>query len=292
MACETLRDHNGWMVAVAAVVLLAWNSVDAAEPATTFTHLGAEDGLPSPTVWAVAQDSRGFMWFGTSSGLARYDGLEMLVYRHDPQDPRSLIHDDISALLVDRAGTLWVGTAAGLSRYDPGTDSFNRFVRLDPNSGHVTRHQHNPDNPASLSNDFIWAIHVDGTGRIWIGTNGSGLDRFDPAQLLFEHIELGPALASERNQLDNIVRAILQDRAGALWVGLQANDSSSNTITMGLVKKVILSITSLPQYSKTAQATCGSVPGKAGSAATIRQPANSLSIELIRPTPTASAAIG
>jgi ligand-binding sensor domain-containing protein len=83
MACETLRDHNGWMVAVAAVVLLAWNSVDAAEPATTFTHLGAEDGLPSPTVWAVAQDSRGFMWFGTSSGLARYDGLEMLVYRHD-----------------------------------------------------------------------------------------------------------------------------------------------------------------------------------------------------------------
>jgi ligand-binding sensor domain-containing protein len=95
MACETLRDHNGWMVAVAAVVLLAWNSVDAAEPATTFTHLGAEDGLPSPTVWAVAQDSRGFMWFGTSSGLARYDGLEMLVYRHDPQDPRSLIHDVI-----------------------------------------------------------------------------------------------------------------------------------------------------------------------------------------------------
>jgi ligand-binding sensor domain-containing protein len=156
MACETLRDHNGWMVAVAAVVLLAWNSVDAAEPATTFTHLGAEDGLPSPTVWAVAQDSRGFMWFGTSSGLARYDGLEMLVYRHDPQDPRSLIHDDISALLVDRAGTLWVGTAAGLSRYDPGTDSFNRFV-------------HDPTNPDSLAGNLVTAR----SGLVPTGSIGS-----------------------------------------------------------------------------------------------------------------------
>ncbi len=200
-------------VVVAFVALLAWPAVDAAEPATTFTHIGAADGLPSPTVWAVTQDSRGFMWFATSAGLARYDGLEMFVYRHDPQNTRSIVNDDISGLLVDRAGALWVGTAAGLSRYDPSTDSFDRFThdpnnsnslagnlvtalaedrdgtiwvgagglnRLDPVSGHVTRYQHDPDNPASLSNNFIWAIHVGATGQIWIGTNGGGLDRFNP----------------------------------------------------------------------------------------------------------------
>ena len=237
------RDYSVWATAVACVAIFALPRADAAEPATTFTHLGAEDGLPSPTVWAVAQDPRGFMWFGTSSGLARYDGLEMFVYRHDPQDSRSLVHDDISTLLVDRAGTLWIGTAAGLSRYDSNTDSFENSLagtlvtalaegqdgaiwvgadglnRFDPVSGRVTRHQHDPDNPASLSNNFIWAIHIDGAGRIWIGTNGSGIDRFNPAQSVFEHMELGPALASERNQLDDIVRAIQQDRAGALWVG-------------------------------------------------------------------------
>jgi ligand-binding sensor domain-containing protein len=116
------REYSVWAAAVACIAVFALPRVDAAEPATTFTHLSGEHGLPSPTVWAVTQDTQGYMWFGTSSGLARYDGLEMFVYRHDPQDPLSLVHDDISALLVDRAGTLWVGTAAGLSRYDPGTD--------------------------------------------------------------------------------------------------------------------------------------------------------------------------
>jgi signal transduction histidine kinase/ligand-binding sensor domain-containing protein/DNA-binding response OmpR family regulator len=251
-ASMTGRDRNTWTIAVAFVFLLSCQAVNAAEPATTFTHLGAEDGLPSPTVWAIAQDPQGFMWFATSSGLARYDGIEMVVYRHDPQNSRSLVHDDLSGLLVDRAGTLWIGTAAGLSRYDSSTDSFDRFThdpnnpnslagnlvtalaegqdgeiwvganglnRLDPVSGRVTRYQHDPDKPASLSNNFIWAIHVDGPGRIWVGTNGDGLDRFNPASSLFEHIELGPELPSERNQLDDIVRAIHKDRSGALWVG-------------------------------------------------------------------------
>jgi len=251
-ASMTGRDRSTWTVAVALVALLTCHAVDAAEPATTFTHLGAEDGLPSPTVWAIAQDPQGFMWFATSSGLARYDGLEMFVYRHDPQNSRSLVHDDISALLVDRAGTLWIATAAGLSRYDPSTDSFDRFThdpnnpnslagnlvtalaegqdgaiwvgadglnRLDPVSGRITRYQHDPENSASLSNNFIWAIHVDGPGRIWVGTNGGGLDRFNPASSLFEHVELGPVVPSERNQLDDIVRAIHKDRSGALWVG-------------------------------------------------------------------------
>ena len=127
------RNRNTWTVAVAFVALLICHAVDAAEPATTFTHLGAEDGLPSPTVWAVAQDPQGFMWFATSSGLARYDGLEMFVYRHDPQNSRSIVHDDISGLLVDRTGTLWIGTAAGLSRYDPNSNSFDRFTH-DPNN--------------------------------------------------------------------------------------------------------------------------------------------------------------
>ena len=98
------RDRNTWTVAVAIVALLTCHAVDAAEPATTFTHRGEEDGLPSRTVWAIAQDQQGCMWFASSSGLARYDGIEMVVYRHDPQNSRSLVHDDISGLLVDRAG--------------------------------------------------------------------------------------------------------------------------------------------------------------------------------------------
>jgi len=254
-------------VAAALVGLLAWQSLDAAEPATTFTHVGAEDGLPSPTVWAVAQDPQGFMWFATSSGLARYDGLEMFVYRHDPQNSRSLVHDDISALLVDRAGTLWIGTAAGLSRYDPSTDSFDSITHdsADPNSlagnlvtalaegkdgaiwvgagglnrfepllGRVTRYPSDPGSPASFSKDVIWAIHIDAANQVWIGTNGSGLVRLNPSNSIVENIELGPVDPSERNQLDNIVRTIQQDRSGALWVG---TDGGLNRLDLKLGKR-------------------------------------------------------
>src|SRR5690606_16609520 len=44
------------------------------------TTLNIEDGLPSENVYDVFQDKNGFMWFGTLSGLARYDGYDFRVF--------------------------------------------------------------------------------------------------------------------------------------------------------------------------------------------------------------------
>jgi ligand-binding sensor domain-containing protein len=41
-------------------------------------------------VHRIFQDSRGFMWFGTEDGLVKYDGYELTIYRHDPEDEHSL----------------------------------------------------------------------------------------------------------------------------------------------------------------------------------------------------------
>ena len=71
------------------------------------------DGLPSPNVSAIAQDSSGFLWIGTWDGLARYDGAAFEVYRHDPADPSSLSSPGADVLYVDAGGTLWVGTSGG-----------------------------------------------------------------------------------------------------------------------------------------------------------------------------------
>ncbi|HRH39279.1 MAG TPA: two-component regulator propeller domain-containing protein, partial [Flavobacteriales bacterium] len=85
----------------------------------------AEDGLPMGYVLAMAQDSTGYLWFGTNDGLARYDGYDFTVFRHDPQDSNSIGSNRISSLLVDREGYLWVGFAPfGLDRYDPRTGRF------------------------------------------------------------------------------------------------------------------------------------------------------------------------
>jgi ligand-binding sensor domain-containing protein len=45
-----------------------------------FEHLTVEQGLLRPTVYSMAQDSRGFIWFGTPGGLCRYDGNVIRLY--------------------------------------------------------------------------------------------------------------------------------------------------------------------------------------------------------------------
>ncbi len=60
--------------------------VQNADASVRFTHLTTEDGLSQSKVTAILQDSRGFMWIGTQSGLNRYDGYEFTIYQHDPHN--------------------------------------------------------------------------------------------------------------------------------------------------------------------------------------------------------------
>ena len=239
--------------------------VSIAESAPRFTHLGADNGLPAQTVWAMVQDRQGFIWLGTSAGLARYDGVETVVYRHDPNDSRSLVDDQVNALFVDRAGTLWVATDGGLCRYDARTDSFARFMtepadaspggdesalsiaetrdgmfwlgrfsgleRLDPQTGRVTRYEHDANDPGSLTDGGVWAVYVDREDHVWIGTLGGGLDRLSSGGSTFEHITLGPSNAAERTFLDDNVRAIREDSDGDIWVGTDGGLNRLNLAT-------------------------------------------------------------
>jgi hypothetical protein len=88
-------------------------------PYLKFKRLTAEDGLSNDSVWGIAQDSQGFMWFGTLDGLNRYDGNDFKLYRHDPDDPHSLSDNTIRGLIADHTGTLWIGTwAKGLNQFE------------------------------------------------------------------------------------------------------------------------------------------------------------------------------
>ena len=70
----------------------------------------------------------------------------------------------VQAIVQDERGFIWVGTQQGLNRYD-GHEFVSYF--------------HDPENPASLSHDWVWDLHLDSQGTLWIGTAG-GLNRFTP----------------------------------------------------------------------------------------------------------------
>jgi ligand-binding sensor domain-containing protein len=92
-----------------------------------FQHIGVEQGLSQDIVTSIAQDSLGFMWFGTEDGLNKYDGYGVTVFKHDPRDTNSLSSSAIGTLVADSRGRLWVGTTGGGSVGESGTHKFSRI---------------------------------------------------------------------------------------------------------------------------------------------------------------------
>ena len=147
------RLLHGW----ALVLILLWalggpTPVSAQGSLLKFDHLTVDQGLSHNNVYAIVQDRRGFLWFGTEDGLNRYDGYTVEVFTHDPQDSTSLSHNWIWSLYEDHAGTLWVGTyGGGLCRFDRPTETF-------------TCYRHDPDDPGSLPDDIVPALAEDAEG--------------------------------------------------------------------------------------------------------------------------------
>ncbi|MGN0021063.1 MAG: two-component regulator propeller domain-containing protein [Sphingobacterium hotanense] len=93
-----------------------------------FDHITSENGLPHNTIHGIAKDKYGFMWFGTWSGLCRYDGYQIKIYRYDAQNPNTIANNRIHNILRDSKGDLWVATFEDqtLSKYNYQTDDFTR----------------------------------------------------------------------------------------------------------------------------------------------------------------------
>ena len=108
------------------VLALLWAIVAQAAPTPTlrFEHLSVDDGLAQESVLSIVQDPDGFMWFGTQSGLSRYDGYRFTNFRNVVGDPKTLANNWVRVLYADRKGRLWIGTDGGLDRYEPQTGTF------------------------------------------------------------------------------------------------------------------------------------------------------------------------
>lgn len=89
-----------------------------------FSHLDANDGLSHNQIKSFFKDSQGFLWIGTISGLNRYDGYNVKIFRNDPRNPTSIVNDDINKMFQDPDGRMWISTWSGLDIYDPVTETF------------------------------------------------------------------------------------------------------------------------------------------------------------------------
>ena len=86
-----------------------------AQQFSAYQSITTNNGLPSNYVFAICEDSEGFMWAGTDKGLCRYNGFSWQVWDRDNGLPGNYIN----GLLPDKRNGLWLHISdKGLLHFD------------------------------------------------------------------------------------------------------------------------------------------------------------------------------
>src|ERR1700733_12992413 len=111
-----------WRAIMLAAAVLPFFVKSELLPIRTYT---TADGLAADSIYGIAADSRGFLWFSTTEGLSRFDGYRFMTYGAE----EGLPHGVITAFIETRSGDHWIGTPRGLSRIatGPGGPRFTNY---------------------------------------------------------------------------------------------------------------------------------------------------------------------
>jgi ligand-binding sensor domain-containing protein len=126
----------------------------------SFTNYSIKEGLSQSTVTSIFQDSNGFIWFGTTDGLNKYDGQKFTIYKTNYKDSNSLSDNWIVALLKeDSQNNLWILTSDWkINKFNLRNHQVKRF------SANINKSQ--IQQPLKQ----IYSIEEDGEKSIWIST--------------------------------------------------------------------------------------------------------------------------
>lgn len=145
-------------------------------------------GLPDNSIEALCHTRDGYLWIGTYSGLARFDGFKFTVFNHLnlPQLPS----DVCKTLVEDEEGYLWIGTEKGLAQW--GGDSLTVYTTKD-----------------GLSHDNVTRLCRGQQNRLWILTQ-KGLDLWSDGK--FTRFTAADGLKFHPGAI------LYEDASGVLWV--------------------------------------------------------------------------
>ncbi len=212
-------------------------------------------GSHGSDIFSLRIDSKGDLWAGTPSGLARFGMKDRRwsTYRHEHHDTNSMVRGAVQTIFEDGRQVLWVGTNSGevsqhsLNRFwfphylaDPGrSDSLSHNAvwdmaesrdggvwigtegglnLFDPKTGQFTHFRNDPRDAESLPHHYIYCVLEDGKGRLWMGTRGGGLLRKDPDQPGFRVFRRKPR---ESGSLPgDSISTLFEDRRGQIWAGV------------------------------------------------------------------------
>lgn len=178
-------------------------------------------GLADYWVYSFAEQPGGNMWIGTWAGVNRLDGGDRFTTYVE-----ELVNEWVYGVAVDAKQRVWFGTEGGISMFDgrvwqswtskdglgaPNTDK----LPISLNTGLGTRSRHDlgvlVDGEPSYNPNYVFSVTVDTDDRVWAGTWGGGVSRYDGKQWTSYTTRDGLA--------GNIVFSVTQAPDGAMWFG-------------------------------------------------------------------------
>ena len=164
--------------------------------------------LSSNEIFDIYQDRTGYLWIGTTNGLARYDGYGLQTFRSDYKN-LNLLSDNSIVCITDNNAYVWIATRKGLNLYDKQTCRILPF----------------PDE--RLRTQVIDYIVTDKTETTWVGSGGK-IYKCDSTAHAIQEYELSSASGKRSN-----INSIYVDREGQVWIlssaGLFRYDRQTNS---------------------------------------------------------------
>jgi signal transduction histidine kinase/streptogramin lyase len=192
------------------------------------------DGLPGDVVYALAADGVGGVWIGTDRGLARWSDGRVTPVRHPQLDGVSFIsmaQDSRGRLWLGRTSggisvldgdtvrelgpadgitdqTVWSLAEDAQGRIWAGTNGDGALIIADTGIQRLTTRD-------GLASNFVWQVLADSRGDVWLFGN-LGLDRLSGERLT--HYGRGSGLI----ELEGAANSAHEDAEGTLWFGTGA----------------------------------------------------------------------
>ena len=193
-----------------------------------FTHIANEPNslARNGNVMSMLADRQGILWVGTyQGGINKFDkSLSIFdTYRNNPHDQQSLSFNTVTGFAETPEGDIWVSTGGGaLNLWQRQAD---RFLRYNPD----------PERKDWLSTWGLLCLYQSKKSRyLYIGTYGSGMDRYDPHSNTFTHFIKG----NGAKQLNNdAAYAIFEDRKGNIWIGTNGGGVNVLNTATGIITK-------------------------------------------------------
>ena len=162
-----------------------WNSVPIPDDSGGFNRITSIRQAPDGKIWITSTHTAGFI-YDPGTG-------EMSSFRHDQRYPNSVASNNLNSLIIDDDGTVWIGN------YKSGVSYWSAEPQVFIN--HQFGDQYD-----------IQALCEEGD-YLWMGTDGNGLLRLDKRTGKIVKVNIGPT----------IIRTIVSDGKGTLWIGTYRN---------------------------------------------------------------------